>query len=421
MKRFILCLLSVLVLSGCGYSKEPPVIAKKSEETKETAQNAAGTAASSVTLQEQVNAPKQYKAEFQSREISNCRILVSAEADVELPKAEKMPVKKIRSIPFDSSDYQKLKQVTQTALGITWGEDKEQKLGENGIFIKSREEPNNHDYAISYSGHSQTEPDYTADSYMIMSNSILYESIKDYTTLPVEKNQEDSWRDCLEAAEQMIKEAGFDNVSPVSKRWITGRKAQADDSWGEPAYYRAVTFSQAPGHIPVTGVSAVPKYENLTESSQMVPETITVVYSEEGTLESIYCCNREEVMEDYPVKSFLLPFSDISAIFENTMKNSASAYGRNNFKEGEYREIRMNISHVTLGYMSSYDQVGPYWRKNGKLIPVWDFFGTVEIHDTTGGNSDGFVTIYNNPDTSLLTLNALDGTVTERKTLEIFR
>ena len=48
------------------------------------------------------------------------------------------------------------------------------------------------------------------------------------------------------------------------------------------------------------------------------------------------------------------------------------------------------------------------------MIPVWDFLGTVTVEYFKDGNSVGKET-YSQPDLSLLTVNAMDGSVMERK------
>lgn len=53
-------------------------------------------------------------------------------------------------------------------------------------------------------------------------------------------------------------------------------------------------------------------------------------------------------------------------------------------------------------------------EKEGKMIPVWDFLGSVSVEYLKEGKSVGKET-YSQPDLSLMTINAMDGSVMERR------
>lgn len=91
----------------------------------------------------------------------------------------------------------------------------------------------------------------------------------------------------------------------------------------------------------------------------------------------------------------LLPFEQIMSVFERIVPLSiASAErGENNM---------LSIDRITLGYMGTpmKDEPSRY-----QLIPVWDFFGTRSVSGE----------VYSQYLEPLITINAMDGTVIDRK------
>lgn len=70
----------------------------------------------------------------------------------------------------------------------------------------------------------------------------------------------------------------------------------------------------------------------------------------------------------------------------------------------------MDISRITLGYSRIYDPwADPY---TGYLVPVWDFFG--EYTETRNSENASYTFTHRSPDISLLTVNAVDGSIINR-------
>lgn len=97
--------------------------------------------------------------------------------------------------------------------------------------------------------------------------------------------------------------------------------------------------------------------------------------------------------------AMLLPFSSIQAIFEKMIVIVDNEYDTS---EEEWT-CEYFIDHVTLGLMRLTERnVG----SQGLLVPVWDFFGhSVDSYGIQRGTS-GY--------TSLLTINAIDGSIIDR-------
>lgn len=106
----------------------------------------------------------------------------------------------------------------------------------------------------------------------------------------------------------------------------------------------------------------------------------------------------EDLSSDYV---FLLPFSEIQNIFEQmTIKKE-----KDNFiEDGSSQEI--NIDRVCLSYMRIREKNST----EGTLVPVWDFFGTRVYR---GSDGEAF-SIWKSEYESILTVNAMDGTVIDR-------
>ena len=111
----------------------------------------------------------------------------------------------------------------------------------------------------------------------------------------------------------------------------------------------------------------------------------------------------EDMSEEYV---FLLPFSDISNIFEEMLlKKQADAFNN----EGDTVDIQ--VDKVVLSYMRVRDK----GSLEGTLIPVWDFFGTKTFKNAAGEVDLIVDRVYDGamPE-SLMTINAMDGTIVDR-------
>lgn len=130
-------------------------------------------------------------------------------------------------------------------------------------------------------------------------------------------------------------------------------------------------------------------------------EEMTLVYDEEGLVSFLW-------RDPYEVKAlssdyvFLMPFSDIQNIFEEMIvKKKKDAFN------GEGESFEITVDEVRLGYM----RVREMDSVEGTLIPVWDFFGTETWRDADGREYYS----RDNDYISLLTINAMDGTVLDRE------
>ena len=130
-------------------------------------------------------------------------------------------------------------------------------------------------------------------------------------------------------------------------------------------------------------------------------EEMTFVYTDEGLISFEWV--NPWVPEDLSAEPvFLLPFTEIADIFqEMIIKKSLDEFS----EEGDRTEIQ--VSGVRLGYMLLQDT--GVEQMTGTLVPVWNFTGR-----KIGRNAAGEMKyVIENEYESLLTINAMDGTIVE--------
>ena len=98
-----------------------------------------------------------------------------------------------------------------------------------------------------------------------------------------------------------------------------------------------------------------------------------------------------EIGDAVTADSALLSFGDVMGVFEKMY-----------IVDNDGVEEDVTVNDIRLGYarVLKQDETGV-----GLLVPAWDFFGTVT-------DADGAV--FDDPDQSLLTINAIDGTIVDR-------
>ncbi len=134
-------------------------------------------------------------------------------------------------------------------------------------------------------------------------------------------------------------------------------------------------------------------------------EGMDLVYDKEG-LVNFEWKNPYQVEKTSDEYLFLLPFSEIQTVFEEMMVKKYEDYFEQVLGEG-MDQIDFEIKEIRLGYMR-IRKVGD--ATEGTMVPVWDFFGS-----ETFQYGDGEVYTDENPYNSLLTINALDGTIIDRE------
>lgn len=135
---------------------------------------------------------------------------------------------------------------------------------------------------------------------------------------------------------------------------------------------------------------------------EIVCREIIVITVDDNGIGSMWYESPFEITQALDENCELLPFDKIMDVARAILPLSVT------WLEATYADIRLHIDRIQLGYMVVLS------RGNAsccEIIPVWDFFGTEELRRTVNGE----ITVSNdNPFTSLLTINALDGTIIDR-------
>ncbi len=202
-----------------------------------------------------------------------------------------------------------------------------------------------------------------------------------------------------EEAEQLIQKMGMEAYKLQGGEYCAFYGATQEDtvSLGQTGY--AVHFTRVIDGIPVTYTHN--SWSQDGDDAILWPdEEMSFIYTEDG-LASFQWNNPYEVEELSAEYVFLLPFADIQDIFtQMVLKENQDVFN----EEGDSVEIR--VEEARLGYV----RVDEGKSGEGTLIPAWDFFGEKVFRNKAG--EEYFVKRYDYD--SLLTINAMDGTVISR-------
>jgi len=127
-------------------------------------------------------------------------------------------------------------------------------------------------------------------------------------------------------------------------------------------------------------------------------ERIRVFVDDDGVYACIWAgpCLVTEIVNE---KADLLPFEQVASIFEEGIVQTFADRLSDTVKN-----IEVHISRVQLGLMRVTEEDS---NDTGLLIPVWDFFGWYDEGHGYPMGTDGYE--------SLLTINAMDGSIIDRK------
>lgn len=127
-------------------------------------------------------------------------------------------------------------------------------------------------------------------------------------------------------------------------------------------------------------------------------ERLTFIVTNDGVVRMEWI-NPYDVSEVITDNTAMMDFDNIIDIF-NKMVFVSNAY------TGDDMSVTINIDRIELGLMRITD---PATRSSGLVIPVWDFFGEITYAFKNGEQS-----YLDDPFNSVLTINAIDGTLIDR-------
>lgn len=221
--------------------------------------------------------------------------------------------------------------------------------------------------------------------------------------------------EATEKADKLIADLGFDYMKAAGGEYFTTiAPEEAELSTAKATKGYGIHYTRVVDGIPITYTdnpgASVEETENDKYTTSWPYEVLKVVYDDVGLAEfnweNPYTIS--DLSDEYV---FLLPFSEISSIFEQMILTKNADMTSEYFKSVEF-----NITEVRLGYSRIMEKGSP---GSGTLVPVWDFFGSQRMVYQPQALEDGTTTELedskmNLPYHSFMTINAMDGTVIDR-------
>ena len=441
-----LCLLSVSGCSGGVETQEDVITLKEQDDGQTSGQVAAdgvangvsNGAATSENVAEQVQAPEIYQAQ-----VSGDAVSIKADAEVTIPDVPGIKLKKVTARTFTQEDYdavnrgllggEKLWDIDYEALS----ENMENSLAGN-VTVDGQDywlQIDNNATPVSHRVEFLIQKQDGDSNYLSFSNSLpdwnnLPENMGDIQLKPGFVNMDTPPVEVMNEVKEAIDQMGLGEYSIQGGGyfacWI------ADESAMDLEAYRASTYLSGIGYgvhlyriedgIPITytyedggsisGEDSEKWAQAMENGEDVVSEVVywpyeemMLIYNNDGfrTFEWKNPYTIEDMSGEYV---FLLPFSDISNIFEEMLlKKQADSFNN----EGDTVDIQVN--KVVLSYM----RIREKGALEGTLIPVWDFFGTKTFRNAAGEVDLVVDRVYDGvlPE-SLMTINAMDGTIVDR-------
>lgn len=405
-RQIILAVSAALLLAGCGRAAEPVVIVPKDGAESQSALAAGQENQENTTMREQLHLPERYQASFEEGGLS-----FFADAEISIPDVTSISVKKTEADYYSMEEYERIKEYFRDNEKIVWGEETDHSAVKGLKASGSRALVDGKEYFISYywNGDGKNE-DYAYSNSISEGGGVAFTQIYDYETIPEEIQSEEEWAKMRNAAETLMGNLGYGKMKLVSEKWIEGARSKQDDSWEEPTYMRMFSFSLAPDGIGAPAYRQVKRQDSYAGYQQYA----TLIYTRDGSLSGIVLEDKEQIIGDSKERVFLLPFSEVASIFESVEKSSYEDYFLYGGAYAEESKVTLQVKEARLGYMGIHDVRNGEREREGKMIPVWDFLGSVSVEYFKDGESVGKET-YSQPDLSLMTINAMDGSVMERR------
>lgn len=202
-------------------------------------------------------------------------------------------------------------------------------------------------------------------------------------------------------AETLMAESGLDEFTVAGEEYVEAQVwDELTDTGKVVGSGYKIYFTRELEGIPVT--YTYDPGTTVDEEEMFWPyEAVSFIYGEEG-MEDFLWENPYQVEKAGDEYVFLLPFADIQAVFEKILPKKYT-----DWEEEIQAEIYCKVDEVRLGYMRVREKGD---TEKGTMIPVWDFFGSETIVYNDSGEKSVKAGAYE----SLLTINAMDGTVIDR-------
>lgn len=444
MKKLLFMLLAVLIafpsFTACQKTPESPIVVGK--DINKLIDSAIPSGSAEQSLAEELQTPERLKMQLVSK---GGKLTVNVDASVVLPQAEQMPMIRVGHGHFTQEDAMRYadvllkgaipldpKNAARTKAQIQKAIESLQKLKQSGTLDKY-ESVQEIDDAIAqlmqeaanapevYAPYTHQFQPLSPDNYIALSAAL------DDTTISslfaeYKKIEYNKYPERIAALSGILAGPPISNAEVVQKEDLTQETgitpeealALSMKTMDELEIEGFVCSGQRAFTFPEEGFSiyefmftrsimGIPiNYTNDDgcefDSDAIAPtwayEKIRIFVDAAGVSYFLYN-SPYEIRETVYENVTLLPFPEIQSIFERMVPVV------NNFYDEYGRECRMNIHEVKLGLMRITEQNS---KDTGLIIPVWDFMGTYEEEGT----------FFDDAYTSLLTINAVDGSIIDR-------
>lgn len=450
-----------VLLNGCGsgVQTESEIVTPKEEQTLAGGESMTATG----TLTEQLQAPERYQSDFSQGAVS-----VTADSAILVPDVEGIKTKQVTYRAFTQEDYDRIMNGL-LGDGTLWDRDYEAMEASHGFTREELEEKIAETEAqkAEWGGHGDWEYegmgitiDERIEQLKILRDAAPQEAVIREIPAVVSYQEsggynEENWLSgyktvdgtdyrisldnqiydafyCADFSIQRAEDNGkykeysrvadteeAEGLEEESGRVLEEAAALAEklglsdfEVWGGENYicYRTEGDTLLPDQAAfgvhlvrtVEGVPVTYSHEYGDGGELFWPEeALDLIYGREGlvTFHWMSPYQIEDLSEDYV---FLLPFSEIQSIFEEMIVKRYEDMFRD-----EGQTIELTVDEVRLGYMRVRNKEN---LLEATLVPVWDFCGT----STASSGSFKEPYVMEEPFTSLLTINAMDGTVINR-------
>lgn len=381
-----------------------------SAQTEETTQTPtrSPTEAPTAAVQPKITAPAHISERFTS---NTGKVVITLDADVIVPEASVIPIYQVMPRVYTDAELNAMAAVCYAGRAYT-GDTTQQHTHQD----KSAQSTFVFDLYTMFKTAAQTPMDTFLSSAIVLEDGSILDAQARFDMQQVTGQNyywsNDTWH---------VRREGSPNGCGLSREEAL-RVADAAVNAFAPGYacagigitqgellsngYSTVLSGEEAWILYYTRMLELPVTYEVTEASGdydtvAAYERLAVIVDDTG-IRSMRFDNPCEVVGTAAADCTLLPFEQVMEIVRRVMPLS---FG---WLEGNYADVRVNITEIRLGYMrvQSKNQPNTY-----EYIPVWDFFGTEQCRKTPSGE----VAVDNSaPFTSYFTVNAIDGTIIDR-------
>lgn len=376
----------------------------------------------------QIMAPKKYQTTLNEEGMK-----LVADAPIEVPSLEKISIYETKASAYTEEDFENLRNYFAKENQIQWNKGSDQMLppdspqcrylsylgqGEDGPYYASMESWEGYETVLGSSNFMSAA---SKRGYEVFNRKEVTgtEQVKDGKIENLQKEYEAVLSGLKERAEMVLKDLGYEDFTlQMSRRMAVTAgegESQSYESGMEGKSWAAFfAFSREVDGLPVTYAWSGAGNKK-DDGANWRQEYVTMYLSPNGDIWRIDLQNRIKTGDILLEETFLLPFSEVQKIFESVLCTSFRDYGMVYNKKGEANyQYSFTVDSVKLGYLDTHEPSEGGFHEAGRLVPVWDFFGTVKVSVLDGSGNEAASQIFTQPELTLLTVNAVDGTVMER-------